>query len=201
MLVCYLVIIKIECANVNYVNKTILKSAVSKEAVCLDGSPPAYHFQSGFGEGVKNWIVQLSGGGWCTNIIDCLGRTRDIHVGSTNIMKPWKFEGLYSTNQSENPDFYNWNKVFVRYCDGGSFTGDIEYVDPVTNLHFRGARIFEAIMDDLLAKGLKNAKNAILAGTSAGGYPAMLYCDHFHDLLPNTPRVKCLADAAHFIHV
>lgn len=28
-------------------------------------------------------------------------------------------------------DFYNWNKVFVRYCDGGAFTGDIENVDPV----------------------------------------------------------------------
>ena len=21
-------------------------------------------------------------------------------------------------------DFYNWNRVKVRYCDGGSFTGD-----------------------------------------------------------------------------
>lgn len=28
-------------------------------------------------------------------------------------------------------DFYNWNKVIVRYCDGGAFTGDVEYVDPV----------------------------------------------------------------------
>ena len=23
-------------------------------------------------------------------------------------------------------DFYNWNKVFVRYCDGASFSGDAE---------------------------------------------------------------------------
>ncbi|XP_070027696.1 pectin acetylesterase 7-like isoform X2 [Nicotiana sylvestris] len=98
-------------------------------------------------------------------------------------------------------DFYNWNKVFVRYCDGGAFTGDVEYVDHVTNLHFRGARIFEAVMEDLLAKGLKNAKNAILAGSSAGGYPTMLYCDHFRSLLPNTPRVKCLVDSGYFIHV
>lgn len=22
------------------------------------------------------------------------------------------------------PDFYNWNRVKLRYCDGGSFTGD-----------------------------------------------------------------------------
>jgi hypothetical protein len=29
-------------------------------------------------------------------------------------------------------DFYNWNKVRVRYCDGSSFTGDKEEVDPVS---------------------------------------------------------------------
>lgn len=28
-------------------------------------------------------------------------------------------------------DFYNWNKVFVRYCDGASFSGDAEYEDQV----------------------------------------------------------------------
>ncbi|KAF3619060.1 Pectin acetylesterase 7 [Capsicum annuum] len=87
-----------------------------------------------------------------------------------------------------------------RYCDGGAFTGDVEYVDPATNLHFRGARIFEAVMDELLAKGLKNAKNALLSGTSAGGYPTMLYCDHFRSLMPKSKRVKCFADAGHFIH-
>lgn len=28
-------------------------------------------------------------------------------------------------------DFYNWNRVKVRYCDGSSFTGDVEAVDTV----------------------------------------------------------------------
>lgn len=23
-------------------------------------------------------------------------------------------------------DFYNWNKVKIRYCDGASFSGDVE---------------------------------------------------------------------------
>ncbi|XP_016553570.1 pectin acetylesterase 8-like [Capsicum annuum] len=69
-------------------------------------------------------------------------------------------------------NFYNWNNVFARYCDGGAFTGDIKSVDPATNLHFRGARIFDAVIE------------AILFGGSANGYPAMLYCDHFHNLLP-----------------
>jgi len=34
--------------------------------------------------------------------------------------------------QPSKPDFYNWNKVKVRYCDGSSFTGDVEEVDLVS---------------------------------------------------------------------
>lgn len=29
-------------------------------------------------------------------------------------------------------DFYNWNRIKIRYCDGSSFTGDVEAVDPVS---------------------------------------------------------------------
>ncbi|KAF8081459.1 hypothetical protein N665_0885s0006 [Sinapis alba] len=49
-------------------------------------------------------------------------------------------------------DFYNWNRVKVRYCDGSSFTGDVQAVNPATNLHFRGARVWLAVMQELLAK-------------------------------------------------
>lgn len=28
-------------------------------AVCLDGSPPAYHFDKGFGAGINNWLVHI----------------------------------------------------------------------------------------------------------------------------------------------
>jgi hypothetical protein len=63
--------------------------------------------------------------------------------------------------QSSKPDFYNWNKVKVRYCDGSSFTGDVEQIDPTTKLHFRGARIWQAVMEDLLAKGMDKAENDV----------------------------------------
>ena len=33
-------------------------------------------------------------------------------------------------------DFYNWNKVFVRYCDGASFSRDAEYEDQVGLFYF-----------------------------------------------------------------
>ncbi|KAF3683511.1 putative indole-3-acetic acid-amido synthetase GH3.6-like [Capsicum annuum] len=86
-------------------------------------------------------------------------------------MDKLEFQGIHSKNKSANPDFYNWNKVILAYCDGGSFVGDVEYVD-----------------------------SALLAGGSAGGYPAVLYCDNFRDSLPSAARVKCLNDCGYFPH-
>jgi hypothetical protein len=110
------------------------------------------------------------------------------------------FSGMLSNKAQFNPDFYNWNKVKVRYCDGASFTGDVEAVNPATKLHFRGARIFLAVVEDLLAKGMSNAENAIISGCSAGGLTSILHCDRFRDLVPSGTKVKCLSDAGYFIN-
>ncbi|KAJ0559959.1 putative pectinacetylesterase/NOTUM [Helianthus annuus] len=110
-------------------------------------------------------------------------------------MNKFRFSGVFSKKQSQNPGFYNWNRVIMRYCDGASFTGD------ATNLHYRGARIFNAIMKELLAKGLNHASNALLTGCSSGGLAAILYCDKFRAMLPETSRVKCVPDAGYFVHV
>ena len=32
-------------------------------------------------------------------------------------------------------EFHNWNRVRVKYCDGSSFTGDVEQVDTVRKLN------------------------------------------------------------------
>ncbi|KAE8658523.1 hypothetical protein F3Y22_tig00116971pilonHSYRG00710 [Hibiscus syriacus] len=37
--------------------------------------------------------------------------------------KQINFTGILSYKAEENPDFYNWNKVKLRYCDGASFAG------------------------------------------------------------------------------
>ncbi|KAK4338096.1 hypothetical protein RND71_042583 [Anisodus tanguticus] len=100
----------------------------------------------------------------------------------------------------QGAEFYNWNRVRVKYCDGSFFTGDVEQVDAENNLFFRGARIFKAIMEDLWSKGMRNAENAILCGTSAGGLATILNCDKLKSLLPNDARVKCVADAGFFIN-
>jgi hypothetical protein len=66
-----------------------------------------------------------------------------------------------------NPAFYNWNLVYMRYCDGGSWAGlrDTPVEMEGTLLHYRGYAILEATIDDLLAsRGLKVQPCAVCAG-------------------------------------
>ncbi|KAI3692165.1 hypothetical protein L6452_31974 [Arctium lappa] len=183
-----------------YVDITYLKSAVKKGAVCLDGSPPAYHWDMGSDAGINNWLIHIEGGGWCNNVTTCLARSATRLGSSKEMVKQVAFSGILHNEPQYNPDFYNWNRIKVRYCDGASFTGDVKKVNSKTNLHFRGARIFRAVIEDLLAKGMNYAENAILSGCSAGGLTSILHCDNFKALLPESTTVKCLSDAGYFIN-
>lgn len=193
-----LLLLKTDC---HYVGITYAQKAVTRGAVCLDGSPPAYHWDRGFGSGINSWLVHLEGGGWCNNKTNCLERKKTRLGSSKKMDKQLVFSGILSNERRYNPDFYNWNRVKVRYCDGSSFTGDIAAVNPATKLYFRGARIWIAIMEELLAKGMKVAENAVLSGCSAGGLASILHCDSFQALLPMGTKVKCVSDAGYFINV
>ncbi|XP_042431212.1 pectin acetylesterase 5-like isoform X2 [Zingiber officinale] len=183
------------------VELTLVHDAEAKGALCLDGSPAAYHLTKGFGSGSDKWIVHLEGGGWCLSLDSCSYRKSTL-LGSSNYMeRQISFVGILSSIPSQNPDFYNWNKVKVRYCDGASFSGYRESeVQNGTILFFRGQRIWEAIMGELLQKGLANSKQALLTGCSAGGLATFIHCDDFRALLPNVATVKCFADAGFFLN-
>ncbi|XP_042434484.1 pectin acetylesterase 8-like [Zingiber officinale] len=201
--ICMLAVLIPFKAEAEFVNITYVESGVAKAAgaVCLDGSPPAYHLSRGSGSGNNSWLVHFEGGGWCNNLTTCLAR-KNTRLGSSKQMATQlAFSGILSNSQAFNPDFYNWNRVKIRYCDGSSFTGDVEKVDPVTNLHYRGARVWRAVMEDLLVQGMSEAENALLSGCSAGGLASILHCDSFRDFLPESAKVKCLSDAGYFINV
>ncbi|KAL1558145.1 [Wnt protein] O-palmitoleoyl-L-serine hydrolase [Salvia divinorum] len=182
-------------------NYTRLETAVATGAVCLDGSPPAYAYVEGYGSGSSNWMVYLEGGGWCFSLENCINRSQSF-LGSSKyefIGNTVNFTGILDSDSGYNQYFYNWNKVFVHYCDGSMFTSDIKQVDPSNNLTFRGGRIYNAMMEEMLHKGMGNAHNAILAGSSAGGLSTILHCDRFRAHFPNTTRVKCISDSGFFI--
>ncbi|KAI5001354.1 hypothetical protein ZWY2020_026004 [Hordeum vulgare] len=180
---------------------TLLAGAKEKGAVCLDGTPPGYHLQRGSGEGADRWLVHLEGGGWCSTVKECSDR-RLSSQGSSNFMRPIRFmgNGILGGDQLQNPDFYNWNKVYVRYCDGASFSGDTEaQAEDGTTLYFRGLRIYEAVINELMEKGLASATQALFTGCSAGALSMMLHCDDFRARFPQEVSVKCFADAGFFI--
>ncbi|KAI4301643.1 hypothetical protein L6164_034901 [Bauhinia variegata] len=179
------------------VGLTLIHSAAAKGAVCLDGTLPGYHWDRGFGSGANSWVINLEGGGWCNDIKSCVFR-KTTRRGSSNFMeKQIPFTGILSNDARQNPDFFNWNRVKIRYCDGASFTGDTE--NKAQRLQFRGQRIWLAAMEDLMSKGMSHAKQALLSGCSAGGLATIIHCDEFRGLFPRTTRVKCLSDAGLFL--
>ncbi|XP_026409161.1 pectin acetylesterase 9-like isoform X1 [Papaver somniferum] len=185
----------------NLVKMTLVQHAVTQGAFCLDGSLPGYHLDRGYGSGANNWLLQFEGGGWCNDIESCLERAKSGH-GSTRYMSKWEyFNGILSNNASLNPDFHNWNRVKLRYCDGASFSGDSLYQNETVKLYFRGQRIWKAIIDDLLPKGLNLADKALLSGCSAGGLATFLHCDNFTSFLPKTTTAKCMSDAGFFLDI
>ncbi|KAJ9679446.1 hypothetical protein PVL29_021393 [Vitis rotundifolia] len=178
---------------------TLVRNASHQEALCLDGSSPAYHLHRGFGAGAGNWLLQFEGGGWCNDLESCFQRA-GTRRGSTRYMSKFEvFSGILSNNASLNPDFYNWNRVKLRYCDGASFAGDAKFDNGTSILYFRGQKIWQAIINDLLPKGLSKAKKALLSGCSAGGLASFLHCDNFTSFLPQNASVKCLSDAGFFL--
>jgi hypothetical protein len=90
-------------------------------------------------------------------------------------------------------------------------------------------RIWQAVIDELMGKGLASAKQvarcccvfflfeifplssvsnsffyifqAILSGCSAGGLAALLHCNDFHARFPKEVSAKCLPDAGFFLDV
>lgn len=80
---------------------------------------------------------------------------------------------------------YNWNTVFIRYCDGGSFTGSNSSTTIVQGmeLFFRGKHILKAVIDDLLDnRGLSNATDVVVSGCSAGGLASTLLIHLNHSM-------------------
>ena len=70
----------------------------------------------------------MQGGGWCRDEVNCaqraltpLGSSTTYPAAMTSGMEAQL--GLLGTTPLNNPDFYNWNLVYARYCDGASFAG------------------------------------------------------------------------------
>ena len=51
----------------------------------------------------------------------------------------------------------DWNKIYLKYCDGGSQTGDLAdavVVPGKGTIYYRGARIVRSLIANLLVRGV-----------------------------------------------
>eukprot|EP00930_Biecheleria_cincta_P023856 TRINITY_DN17153_c0_g1_i2.p1 TRINITY_DN17153_c0_g1~~TRINITY_DN17153_c0_g1_i2.p1 ORF type:complete len:399 (-),score=37.83 TRINITY_DN17153_c0_g1_i2:326-1522(-) len=189
---------------------TLLEEEAKRGAVCLDGSASGYYLQDGTGSGKNKWLVHFQGGGWCTSLEDCVERSRGELGSSKSYASDKEFvldrfdggaHGLFSNDSTVNPDFHNWNKVFARYCDGGSRAGNVPGPVKVGNstIFFRGGLILDALLDDLLRRGLSEASDAIVGGCSAGGLTVWLHLDYIRSRIPDSVRVVGVPQCGYFM--
>ena len=194
-------------------------------AMCLDGSDYQFNYQKGFGSGEDNFIIFFDGGGWCSSkyynstLESCYKRTFT-YLGSSNVGISQKIMNtlgksllfkrimpFLSIDSSLNPTFYNWNKIFLTYCDGRGFVGfninPIKHNDK--NLYFRGYNNTISVLDYLkknLLASEYSLKNVIVSGVSAGGLASLYYtnfiADYFSKINPNV-KVKTIMDSGFFL--
>lgn len=168
-------------------------------ARCLDGSPPAYYIRPGDS---TRFVIYFQGGGWCYDQNDCLGRS----TGSTGSSKHYPPTigdkgGIISPDMTKNPDFAKFTAVWVPYCDGGSFSGNLANPVTVSNkkIWFRGRANMHAVVTDLIENyTLGTANEVLIDGGSAGGLTVLLHADFFRSLIPNVKVFGAIGDAGWF---
>jgi hypothetical protein len=180
--------------------KITVQNAVSRQAVCNDGSSAVFYFREGSGSGANNWIIFMAGGGLCYSIQNCNERRLRFPELMTSRDKPAFFtgNGILSNSIVQNPDFYNANQVAIPYCSSDLWSGDRERSRATGGHEFRGLRIVRAIISDLRNRSgrnrLSSANRILLSGTSAGGIGTMVHLDWLASQFPSA-TVRGINDA------
>ena len=193
----------------------------NKRAACLDGSPQAFYYRRGSNESAHKFHIHLEGGGWCSGLArsigshacpqTCYDRSQPAKSprGSSIMDPPYLYypsKSYLSNDPSANPLSWDWNSVYVRYCDGASFSGNndsevlTEDGDP---LYFKGFNNLNAVLDILRDEyDLFDATDVLLTGNSAGGLAVYFHADYIASYIGverNDINFMAMADAGWFM--
>ena len=167
----------------------VIDQAAHPEAVCNDGSTPVFYHRRGVGDGAGKWVVWFKGGGACWDQATCGSRAPSLMSA-----RPWmtdalqeltskgnegsqdgKAGGILDPDPAVNPDFHNWNHVYLVYCSSDNWAGTGSATAGGRTIHFRGHYIADAMIDALQdarimgTPTLSEATHILLTGSSAGG--------------------------------
>lgn len=189
------------------------------DARCLDGSPAAFYF--GHPQvPTTRWLIWGEGKAWCLSEKECFARagSKDGRggwkssgwpgvPGSLPSTLPWGAAPCYpgrtpdqawgcqmSSDCELNPAFCGFNMVYLKTCDGGSWSGNRSGVSP-SGLYYAGQAIIEATARELLSLGADNATELVIGGGSAGALGTYLHADRWVKLIDPARRSKVAAIA------
>ncbi|KAL1525701.1 hypothetical protein AB1Y20_020547 [Prymnesium parvum] len=178
-------------------------------AYCLDGSRPGYWYdpptpRAAHAASNRSWLVFLDGGAWCYDAQDCDSRSRGFRGSSRAFpARYWPYSGPLDKSVAVNPTFAGFHRVLLGYCDGSSFTG--ERVTPYALgsgavLHMRGRAVLHALLLHLMRAGMREARQVLFSGGSAGGLGTVFAANWLQAQLP-AAKLKVLLVSSFFLHL
>ena len=121
------------------------------------------------------------------------------------------------SDPKQNPLAATWNKLYIPYCDGGSFgghnmsttwttwSGTLANGTNLTNatvpLHFKGRLNLAAVVDAVIANHkFKDATDVVVGGDSAGGLATYWSADWWQERVSPTTLFGAAPDSGYFIN-
>lgn len=157
-------------------------------AYCRDGSKAG--FSVNLNSASKKLMIYLQWGGACLDAASCADNRARIEEKSIST-------GIFTRSNAANP-VAEWNHVFVPYCTGDVHSGS----EPDANVPGVGPQKFVGYDNmDIFLRRLRatfpDVQRILLAGSSAGGYGAVVNYGHTMRVFPDVP-VNLIDDAAPF---
>uniref|UniRef100_A0A1A7WGK3 Notum pectinacetylesterase 1a n=3 Tax=Iconisemion striatum TaxID=60296 RepID=A0A1A7WGK3_9TELE len=171
-------------------------------ATCNDGSPAGFYIKES--KGSRRWLMFLEGGWYCFNKQTCDSRYETMRslMSSTKWPQTRRGTGILSPQPEENPYWWNANMVFIPYCSSDVWSGASSKTNQ-SDYAFMGSQIIREVVNELMTKGLQNAKVLLLAGSSAGGTGVLLNVDQVAEQLESEGHrgvhVRGLVDSGWFL--
>jgi hypothetical protein len=181
-------------------------------AVCRDNSPTGFYVHRGT---VDKLLIFLEGGGACSNGPFCNYNPKNVDfilsggetvLGSALGSVPGRQQpggytagvpsGIFETERAENP-FKGWSQVYIPYCTGDVYFGtkkDASVPGSTEKMQFVGHYNMQKFVGRIVPTFKDKVKQVIIAGSSAGGFGALLNFSMVQDAFGNVP-VSVLDDA------
>ena len=149
----------------------------NSKAKCMDGSNYKFLFSKGFGNGTNSFYIYFEGGGFCGDKnydpnnndapLESAYNRRNTRLGSNKFIFLYRYFNKFlsrflTSSKYFNPIFYNWNKIFIKYCDGTAHIGN--NIDPIIfnnkEIYVRGEENVKSVFNYLIKNyDFSNAKN------------------------------------------